>query len=61
MKPYNIETRGTKFALVETKTGFTIRVAGKEAIRKMDKHLNAGGGFNGETPHFFLNRKEQLV
>ena len=61
MKPYNIEPRGPKFALIETKTGFTIRVSGKEAVHKLAKHLNTGSGFNGETPRFFLNQKEQLV
>jgi len=60
MNPYTIEERNGKTALIEVKTGFTMKVGGKETVRKMAKHLNAGGGFNGETPQFFVPSKYRV-
>jgi hypothetical protein len=60
MKPYTIEERDGKSALLEVKTGFIMKVGGKETVKKMAKHLNAGGGFNGETPRFFVPTKYRV-
>lgn len=40
--------------IIETKTSNTI-YSGHDC-KKLYRHLNGGGGFNGFTPDFFLNR-----
>jgi hypothetical protein len=56
-KAYYTEERDGKLALIEAKTGFIMKVAGRETLRKLAKHLNTGGGFNGESPRFFITPK----
>ena len=41
-------------SVVETKTSNTI-YSGQRS-KEITNHLNGGGGFNGFTPEFFLNR-----
>lgn len=48
--------------LTERNTGYIIRSPSEQLSKNHSKeirHLNSGGGFNGFTPFFFVNRKHQ--
>jgi hypothetical protein len=52
----------TTFKVIETKTDFVIRTANTHKhATTLAGSLNKGKGFAGETPHFFINKKEQVV
>lgn len=58
---YIVKKTKSKFVLVEIATGFVIKTGSKKAIRSLYKSLKRGTGFKGETPKFFINKKEQLL
>ena len=44
-----------KFEIFETQTDQVVFATGSnDAAKKMCRHLNLGGGFDGQTPTFFL-------
>lgn len=48
------ENSADGFKLVETATGMVIKSKlNIDAVRRLAKHLNNNGGFNGFTPSFF--------
>ena len=50
---------GPAYNILETSTGQTVveGVLGyKDEAKKLCRHLNMGGGFDGNTPSFFLAR-----
>lgn len=56
MKKYRYDNK----KVVENKTNLVIKVTkSKEEAKKLTATLNAGKGFNGETPRFFVYAKEQ--
>ena len=51
MLPYKIE----KNVVIETTTNQVIKkFESPEEAKKVCRHLNLGGGFDGHTPNFFL-------
>lgn len=50
------------FTVIEKKTGHEIKTFPHEkfvtsaSAKALCKHLNSGGGFNGNTPDFFMQR-----
>lgn len=49
------EVGDNQFFVYETATGHIIKRFNKICdARKLAKHLNNGGGFDGNTPNFFL-------
>jgi hypothetical protein len=56
-----VNDNGAK-SVVETKTGQTIKIGLDEsAAKSLCRHLNFGGGFDGQTPAFFLAKTEKYV
>lgn len=58
MMDYRIDTMpGHWFKLVESKTDQVIKTFTMYSeAKKMLRHLNLGGGFDGWTPQFFLKK-----
>jgi len=51
-----------KVCIIETKTNQVIRVYknnNKNMAYQLCQHLNKSGGFQGETPAYFLKKEEQ--
>ena len=43
------------YCVKETTTGHVVKIFAQfNDARKLMKHLNSGGGFDGNTPNFFL-------
>ena len=56
---YRMEETARGFAIVETITDLTVRIADtRERALRLLKHLNRGGAFDGWTPMFFLKHIE---
>lgn len=56
---YRINSFDGFFRVVEFNNGESRTIAvdkSEEKMRKVHKHLNTGGAFNGWTPEFFMNR-----
>lgn len=55
---YRIHTAEDQFKVVEVVEGEVrdIKTGDESEIRSLQKHLNFGGGFDGWTPEFFLQR-----
>lgn len=52
---YAIKPSKNSYEVVETQTGNQVRVGLREPeAKKLCRHLNFGGGFDGFTPDFFL-------
>lgn len=46
---------GSYNKVIETQTGLVVyRNQNFKKVREMKRHLNMGGGFDGQTPEFFL-------
>lgn len=60
---YKVVIEGDVANIIERKTGsdetcIVLTMESEESARKMSRHLNFGGGFDGWTPDFFnLNYK----
>lgn len=56
-----VETAG-EFAVIENRTGHVIRkYSSHPEAKKMMKHLNLGGGFDGFSPNFLFNDPKTLL
>ena len=61
MNNYEVVFTNGKYLIVELKTKFVIKTFDeKQEAHKLAKKLNRGYAFAGETPSFFVNKKEQL-
>jgi len=50
-----------EFHVIETKTNQIVTKCSKICdARKYLKHLNSGGGFDGNTPNFFLKNTKNI-
>jgi hypothetical protein len=57
---YKIEKEDKQYKVVETATGYVIFTYTTQAeAKKMMKHLNLGGGFDGWSPAFILNTRKK--
>ena len=55
MVNYKMQKSNDLFEVLETVTGNIIKSAlTNNQAKDLCRHLNLGGGFNGETPAFFL-------
>ncbi len=62
MRNYEIVSSKNRFHVLETKTNFTIEVfQDKQQALKLAKRLNNGFAFAGETPSFFIRKKDQIT
>ena len=52
MNKYELVKRGKDYDLVETTTGYVVYRGIKKKLSSMKKHMESGGGFNGQTPFF---------
>jgi hypothetical protein len=60
MVNYKVE-EGNPWQIVETQTGQVLKEnLDREQAKNMCRHLNFGGGFDGNTPGFFLNKLEKF-
>jgi hypothetical protein len=61
MQQYNVVPYKKQFAIKETKTGYVLWLNDdRTEAFKLCKRLNRGFGFAGETPSFFIRKKEQV-
>jgi len=61
MRNYEIVSSKSMFHVLEIKTNFTIQVCvDKQSALKLAKQLNNGCAFAGETPSFFIRKKDQI-
>ena len=59
---YKIKMTESGFSVMETSTNQIIReFKGLEPARKVLRHLNLGGGFDGWTPQFFLHDFSKII
>ena len=50
-----VNAKNNEFHVLETRTNQIVAICDKMCeARKCVKHLNSGGGFDGNTPTFFL-------
>lgn len=54
-KLYRFDMKNDKYIVIEQSTDQIISsVATKEQVKDLVRMLNAGSGFNGQTPQFFI-------
>lgn len=55
MANYKIQMNKTMFDVIETQTGHVVFTHPMHSeAKKVMRHLNLGGGFDGQTPDFFM-------
>lgn len=59
---YYVEKVNNKYFVIENKTGFVMKTFRSYINANLMRHrLNESGGFEGETPLYFVNKVEQKL